>query len=118
MPRRPSKWRSVPPFSESCVISSNKRFLLFQELKVKAKKDLEDWYKKYTEQLEKTKSDNRKSEKTFVAEMDEIKPGTEWDRVSKLCEFNSKNNKNAKDQSRMRSILLQLKQNPKPIASN
>ena len=72
-------------------------------------------YKKYNEQLEKTKSDNRAAEKGFVAAMDPIEPGTEWERVTKLCEFNAKNAKNARDVSRMRSILLQLKQNPKPV---
>ena len=47
--------------------------------------------------------------------MDAIEPGTEWERVTKLCEFNAKAAKNAKDVSRLRSILLQLKQNPKPV---
>ncbi len=71
--------------------------------------------------------------------MDEIQPGTEWERVNKLCEFNSKKQNSAKDMSRMRlpsvpklkhktfflilrslsrSILLQLKQNPKQVATN
>ena len=85
------------------------------ELKEKAEKELKDWYKNYEEQLEKTKSDNRALEKTFVAKMDAIEPGTEWERVNSLCEFNTKNSKNSKDMSRMRSILLQLKQNPRPV---
>ena len=85
------------------------------ELKEKAEKELKDWYKKYEEQLEKTKSDNRAEEKTFIAKTDAIEPGTEWERVNSLCEFNVKNSKNSKDMSRMRSILLQLKQNPKPV---
>lgn len=75
-------------------------------------------YKKYEEQLNKTKEDNRLEEKTFVAEMNEISPGTEWERVSKLCEFNQKNNKNQKDTSRLKSILLQLKQTPKEVKTN
>jgi len=85
------------------------------ELKEKAEKELKDWYKKYEEQLEKTKSDNRAEEKTFIAKTDAIEPGTEWERVNSLCEFNVKNSKNSKDMSRMRSILLQLKQNPKTV---
>ena len=85
------------------------------ELKEKAEKELKDWYKKYEEQLEKTKSDNRAEEKTYIAKTDAIEPGTEWERVNNLCEFNSKNSKNSKDMTRMRSILLQLKQNPKPV---
>ena len=50
-----------------------------------------------------------------MAETNEIVPGTEWDRVHKLCDFNAKNSKNSKDLSRMRTILLQLKQDPKPV---
>ncbi len=67
--------------------------------------------------MEKTKGANRQSEKTFVAATDEIEPGTEWERVNKLCDFNVKNSRNSKDMSRMRSILLQLKQNPKAVVS-
>ena len=33
-------------------------------------------------------------------------------RVSKLCDFNPKTSKNVADVSRMRSIILQLKQGP------
>lgn len=54
----------------------------------------------------------RNAEKQFVAETDEIEPGTEWERIAKLCDFNPKTNKSSKDISRMRSIILQLKQNP------
>ena len=42
----------------------------------------------------------------------DLTPGQEWERVAKLCEFNPKANKNQKDIGRMRSILLQLKQQP------
>lgn len=47
-----------------------------------------------------------------MAEVNDITPGTEWERVTKLCDFSGKNaNKNStKDMSRMKSILLQLKQ--------
>ena len=47
-----------------------------------------------------------------MAEVNDITPGTEWERVTKLCDFSGKNaNKNsAKDMTRMKSILLQLKQ--------
>ena len=40
------------------------------------------------------------------------RPGSEWERVNKLVDFNTKSNKNTKDMSRMRSIMLQLKQTP------
>ena len=54
----------------------------------------------------------RNAEKQFVAETDEIEPATEWERIAKLCDFNPKSSKTSKDVSRMRSIILQLKQTP------
>lgn len=77
-----------------------------------AKKELDDWYKHHEEQLTKTKENNRESEAAFVAERDQTQPGEEWEKICRLCEFNPKNSKNTKDISRMRSILLQLKQTP------
>ena len=62
--------------------------------------------------MAKTKAANRESEKEFVADVNDISPGSEWERVSKLCDFNAKSTKHTKDMSRMRSIMLQLKQNP------
>jgi len=82
------------------------------ELREQAKKELDDWYKHYEEQLNKTKVVNRESEKEFIAEVNDITPGTEWERVNKLVDFNTKASKNTKDMSRMRSIMLQLKQTP------
>ncbi|KAE8738415.1 hypothetical protein FOCC_FOCC016105 [Frankliniella occidentalis] len=55
------------------------------------------------------------AEKQFVADDDEIEPGTEWERIAKHCDFNPKASKGSKDVSRMRSIILQLKQNPLPV---
>uniref|UniRef100_A0A2C9K0C6 Clathrin light chain n=1 Tax=Biomphalaria glabrata TaxID=6526 RepID=A0A2C9K0C6_BIOGL len=92
------------------------------ELKEKAKKELDDWYKHHAEQLEKTKENNRKhndvtesqgaAENAFVKDRDEKIPGQSWEKITRLCEFNPKNSKNSKDVSRFRSILLQLKQTP------
>ncbi|XP_050053061.1 clathrin light chain isoform X3 [Aphis gossypii] len=83
-----------------------------EELRLVAKKELEEWYKIHKEQIAKTKDVNRNAEKQFVAESDEIEPGTEWDRISKLCDFNPKSSRASKDVTRMRSIILQLKQTP------
>ncbi|KAF5308296.1 hypothetical protein FQR65_LT06289 [Abscondita terminalis] len=85
------------------------------ELREIARKELQDWYKHHEEQIAKTKAANRNAEKQFVAEDNEIEPGTEWERIAKLCDFNPKASKGNKDVSRMRSILLQLKQSPLPV---
>ncbi|XP_069696390.1 clathrin light chain-like isoform X10 [Periplaneta americana] len=82
------------------------------ELREGAKKELDEWYRHHEEQIAKTKTANRNAEKQFVAEADEIEPGTEWERIAKLCDFNPKSSKTSKDVSRMRSIILQLKQTP------
>ncbi|XP_055312985.1 clathrin light chain isoform X4 [Sitodiplosis mosellana] len=82
------------------------------ELREQAKKELEDWYKHHEEAIGKTKASNRNAEKQFVAETAEIEPGTEWERIAKLCDFNPKSSKSSRDVSRMRSIILQLKQTP------
>jgi len=85
---------------------------MMAKMKAEAEQELKDWYKRYEENLDKTKKNNREDEKEFVAEVNDISPGTEWDRVTKLCDFTGKNaNKNStKDMTRMKSILLQLKQ--------
>ncbi|XP_030423789.1 clathrin light chain A isoform X4 [Gopherus flavomarginatus] len=82
------------------------------EWKEKAIKELEEWYARQDEQLQKTKANNRAAEEAFVNDVEEISPGTEWERVARLCDFNPKSSKQAKDVSRMRSILISLKQAP------
>ncbi|XP_064872776.1 clathrin light chain B-like [Oncorhynchus nerka] len=82
------------------------------EWKEKAKKELEDWHVHQIEQMEKKKSNNRASEEAFLSEADGDSPGTEWERVARLCDFNPKTNRTAKDVSRMRSVLIALKQTP------
>jgi len=83
-----------------------------EDLKVKAKQELEDWYKRYETQLEKTKNCNREEETKYEGnEMNHIEPGSEWERVAKHCDFSAKAPGHTKDVSRLRSIMLQLKQN-------
>merc|ERR1712038_2179792 len=83
-------------------------------LKEQAKKELEDWYKQHSEQLSKLQAANRAASVSYEQELETITtklvPGTEWERVAKLCDFNPKTAKNTKDVSRMRSVILQLKQ--------
>lgn len=86
-----------------------------REWKEAAKKELDDWYRNRKEQLEKKHADNKIANKAAEAELvapRDTEPGKEWEKVGKLCDFNPKGNKNVRDVSRMRSILLQLKQQP------
>ncbi|KAM3940821.1 clathrin light chain A isoform 8-T8 [Leptodactylus fuscus] len=82
------------------------------EWKEKATKELEEWYARQDELLQKTKANNRAAEEAFVSDAEETAPGTEWERVARLCDFNPKSSKQAKDVSRMRSVLISLKQAP------
>ncbi|XP_068176722.1 clathrin light chain A isoform X2 [Antennarius striatus] len=82
------------------------------EWKDKAKVELEEWHARQNEQLEKTKTNNRAAEEAMISDLDENNPGTEWERVARLCDFNPKSSKQAKDVSRMRSVLISLKQSP------
>lgn len=88
-----------------------------EELRLQAKKELEDWLRQTEESIAKTKSAARSAEKQAAALENggAMEPGTEWERIAKLCDFNPKVNKSGKDVSRMRSIYLHLKQNPIPI---
>ncbi|XP_023651642.1 clathrin light chain A isoform X4 [Paramormyrops kingsleyae] len=85
------------------------------EWKDRAKVDLEEWYCRQDEQLENTKVNNRATEEaTAAAEIgdDNMDPGTEWQRVARLCDFSPKSSKQSKDVSRMRSVLISLKEVP------
>ncbi|XP_028296958.1 clathrin light chain A-like [Gouania willdenowi] len=52
------------------------------------------------------------AEEAMISDLDENNPGTEWERVARLCDFNPKSSKQAKDVSRLRSVLISLKQAP------
>ncbi|XP_015782957.1 clathrin light chain isoform X2 [Tetranychus urticae] len=81
-----------------------------KELAEQAKKELEEWYSRCEEQLNKSKVINRNAEKEWIAERDAESPEQEWEKIARMCDFNPKASRNSKDTSRMRSILLQLKQ--------
>ncbi|XP_023257911.1 clathrin light chain B isoform X4 [Seriola lalandi dorsalis] len=104
------KWREEQKARLEALDSASKA--AEAEWKEKAKKELEDWHVHQNEQMEKNKANNRASEEAFLAESDGDSPGSEWERVARLCDFNPKTNKQAKDVSRMRSVLISLKQTP------
>jgi len=82
------------------------------EMKEAARKELEEWYASHDEQVAKNRTINRNAEKELVSDTEPLEPGTEWERIAKLCDFNPKGSKHQKDISRMRSIILQVKQTP------
>ncbi|XP_015677014.1 clathrin light chain B [Protobothrops mucrosquamatus] len=86
--------------------------VLEQEWREKAKKDLEEWNIRQNEQMERNQVNNRASEEAFLKESKEETTGTEWEKVAQLCDFNPKSSKQSKDVSRMRSVLISLKQIP------
>ncbi|XP_025050075.1 clathrin light chain B isoform X4 [Alligator sinensis] len=86
--------------------------VLEQEWRERAKKELEEWNLRQIEQMEKNRVNNRASEEAFLKESREEDPGTEWEKVAQLCDFNPKSSKQNKDVSRMRSVLISLKQTP------
>ncbi|XP_072252088.1 clathrin light chain B isoform X2 [Leuresthes tenuis] len=122
------KWREEQKTRLEALDSASKA--TEAEWREKAKKELEDWHVHQNEQMEKNKANNRiadkafykqpnsdvigfvASEEAFLAETDGDSPGSEWERVARLCDFNPKTNKQAKDVSRMRSVLISLKQTP------
>ncbi|XP_011478636.1 clathrin light chain B isoform X4 [Oryzias latipes] len=111
------KWREEQKARLEALDSASKAAEV--EWREKAKKELEDWHLHQNEQMEKNKANNRlcpslarASEEAFLAETDSDAPGSEWERVARLCDFNPKTNKQAKDVSRMRSVLISLKQTP------
>ncbi|KRY74938.1 Clathrin light chain A [Trichinella pseudospiralis] len=78
-----------------------------------AETDLQEWYKNRQDHIEKVKKTNRMNDAEFLSGRDSEQPGQEWERITHLCDFNPKSCRSQKDVSRMRSMFLQLKANPK-----
>ncbi|XP_030620916.1 clathrin light chain B isoform X1 [Chanos chanos] len=104
------KWREEQRARLEALDSASKA--AEAEWKEKAKKELEDWHLHQNEQMEKNKANNRASEEAFLKECDDNSPGSEWEKVARLCDFNPKTSRQTKDVSRMRSVLISLKQTP------
>ncbi len=107
-PEKIKKWREEQ--KEMLTNKDAEAEKLQNDWKEIAKKEMSEWNSRQTEQLAKTKTSNKAAEKAFIDERDEETPGQEWERIARLCDFNPKNSKNTKDVTRLRSILLHLKQ--------
>ncbi|KAH8261340.1 hypothetical protein KR044_007426 [Drosophila immigrans] len=110
-PEKIKKWREEQKqrLEEKDVEEERKK----EELRQQSKKELDDWLRQIEESISKTKLSSRNAEiQAASLENGAIEPGTEWEHIAKLCDFNPKVNKAGKDVSRMRSIYLHLKQNP------
>lgn len=82
-----------------------------EALRINAQKEMEDWVKKYNEQLQKTKSFNRTADEDLKhSDLNGNSEGKNvWEQISSLCDFSSKGPKSTKDASRIRQIFLQMK---------
>lgn len=87
-----------------------------QELRENAQRELAEWYARYNESVAKRRTANRTAALTdWSAGRVEVADRTapDWENIARLCDFNNtKASRNAKDTSRIRSIVLQLKQSP------
>lgn len=100
---------------ERLEAKDNEEAVKKNEWKESAKKELEEWYQKRADHQVKTHENNKVTNKAAEAELvapRDSQDGNEWEKLAKNCDFNPKGNKNNRDVSRMRSILLQLKQTP------
>ncbi|CAF0937574.1 unnamed protein product [Rotaria sordida] len=115
-PEKIRKWREE--FSTRINKKDTEEEIKRKEMREQAKKELDDFYKQRTEQLERTKGQNRSNNRTLEDDLFNnrntsiISNGkvSDWDKITSLCEFNPKNNRAQKDLTRYRSVLLQLKQ--------
>ncbi|CAF2751915.1 unnamed protein product [Rotaria sp. Silwood2] len=112
-PEKIRKWREE--FSARITKKDTEEEIKRNEMHEQAKKELDDFYKQRTEQLERTKGQNRSNNHTLEDDIFNNRNTSngkvnDWDKITSLCEFNPKNNRSQKDLTRYRSVLLQLKQ--------
>ncbi|CAM2718790.1 unnamed protein product [Rotaria socialis] len=114
-PEKIRKWREE--FSARISKKDTEEEIKHKEMQEQARKELDDFYKQRTEQLERTKGQNRTNNRTLEDDIFNNRNSStsngkvsDWDKITSLCEFNPKNNRSQKDLTRYRSVLLQLKQ--------
>ena len=91
------------------MVSDEEEKKKINDLKSAAAKELEEWYKQRDATLKATREVNRKAEEEHLAAFNkEQGENAQWNEIAKLCE--AKAQKGGKDISRMKSLLLHLKE--------
>merc|ERR1719422_1503982 len=99
---------------EALEESARKEELAKRDTRQKASDELAKWYQDRTAELSKRLEVNRAQEQEMEAgRLAALKPeANPWERVVDLIDTNSRTADEARDTSRMRSLLIQLKSNP------
>lgn len=82
-----------------------------ERLRQEGKEELSKWMENNRTNIEKIKAHNRMDEASMNGD-NITSEGDMWKSINELCEFSQQKIKNGRDTSRMKSIFLQLKQNP------
>ena len=77
-------------------------------MKEAATKEQADWDATYEKKIADKLAANQQAQDDFISMRDNSVPGSEWEKVAFFVDFKAKT---TKDTSRMKSILLHLKQN-------
>ncbi|KAI3386364.1 hypothetical protein SNEBB_005997 [Seison nebaliae] len=110
-PDRMKQWRRE--FKERLEKKDAEEAIKIKEMSEQAEKDLEEWYEKRKDQIEKKYQMNLMEQQDFIkSNKKSNSEGIDWKDVAKFCEFNPKLGKSEKDSSRLRSLLLNLKDEP------
>jgi len=84
------------------------------ETKQKAREAIDKFYEDYNEKKQKAIEANRRQEEDYLVSRSDTTSGTVWERVVKEIDtINPKSNKNQRDTSRMKNLMLDLKKDPK-----
>mmetsp|Transcript_10200 Transcript_10200/g.13380 ORF Transcript_10200/g.13380 Transcript_10200/m.13380 type:complete len:205 (+) Transcript_10200:44-658(+) len=86
------------------------------EMMEKAKQDLETFYQEKEKQTEARMSKNRNEEQVLLEQLEaDLESDNSWERITKLVELQAEGGEGSVDVSRMRSLLIQLKNEPLEI---
>ncbi|OZJ06771.1 hypothetical protein BZG36_00385 [Bifiguratus adelaidae] len=85
-----------------------------EEIIQKARDDIDKFYEDYNEKKQRTIEENRHREGAFQEQREDTTSGTVWERVTNQIDLsNPKANRNTREVSRLKSLMLDLKQDSK-----